>query len=108
MRGRLQLSLGSSFYVSCTSRYRNVSIRFWKTGNGKKYPTPEGISFKFSEWEDFIKVAQKMYSEYTEIYSCESCILDEDRTGHDINTYEECKTAQETFCRGEVKEDIPL
>ena len=57
---------------------------------------------------EFIKVAQRMYTEYSEIYSSEPCIQDEDRSGHDMNSCEECKTAQENFCRGEVKEDIPL
>ena len=42
------------------------------------------------------------------IYSSEPCIQDEDRSGHDMNSCEECKTAQKNFCRGEVKEDIPL
>ena len=100
--------LRSSICVTCASPYRNVSIRFWKTANGKRYPTPEGISFKFNEWDEFIKVAQRIYTEYSEIYSCEPCILDEDRSGHDMNTCEECKSALETFCRGEVKEDISL
>ena len=50
--------LGSGIYVSCATPYRNMFIRFWKTANGKKYPTPEGISFKFNEWDQFIKVAQ--------------------------------------------------
>ena len=77
--------------------------------NGKqKYATPQGISFRFNEWNEFIKVAQQMYSEYSEIYTCEPCILDEDRSGHDVNTCEECKADMETSCRGEVKEDIPL
>ena len=99
--------LGSGIYVTCAFPYRNVSIRFWKTANGKRYPTPEGISFKFNECNEFIKVAQR-YTEYSEIYSCEPCILVEDRSGHDMSSCEECKTAQKTFCRGEVKEDIPL
>ena len=30
-----------------------------KMANGRKYPTPQGISFKFNEWNEFIKVAQK-------------------------------------------------
>ena len=100
--------LDSGIYVTCAFPYRNVSIRLWKMVNGKKYPTPQRISFRFNEWNEFIKVAQKMYTEYSEIYTCEPCILDEDRTGHDVNTCEECKTDMETSCRGEVKEDIPL
>ena len=100
--------LGSGIYVTCAFPYRNVSIRLWKMANGKKYPTPQGISFRFNEWNEFIKVAQKMYTEYSEIYICEPCILDEDRSGHDVNTCEECKTNMETSCRGGVKEDIPL
>ena len=100
--------LVTGLYVSCAFPYRNVSIRMWKTANGKKYPTAQGMSFKFNEWDEFIKVAQKMYSEYTEIYTCEPCILDEDRSGHDVNTCEECRTSPENFCRGEVKEDIPI
>ena len=52
--------LGSGIYVSCATPYRNMFIRFWKTANGKKYPTPEGISFKFNEWDQFIKVAQRI------------------------------------------------
>ena len=93
--------LVSCIYVTCAFPYRNVSIRFWKMANGKKYPTPQGISF--NEWNEFIKVAQRMYTEYSEIYTREPCILDEDRSRHDINTCEECKTAMETSCRGEVK-----
>ena len=98
--------VGSSIYVTCAPPYTNVSIRFWNTANGKRYPTPEGVSFKFNEWDEFIKVAQRMYSEYTEIYSCQPCILDEDRSGHHRETCEECRTSQETFSRGEVNEDI--
>ena len=97
--------LGSSIYVTCATPYRNVSIRFWKTANGKRYPTPEGMSCEFNELDEFIKVAQRMYTEYSEIYSYEPCILDENRSGHDIDTCEECK---QLSCRGEVKEDIPL
>ena len=100
--------LGTGIYVTCAFPYRNVSIRLWKMANGKKYPTPQGISFRCNEWNEFIKVAQKMYSEYSEIYTCEPCILDEDRSGYDVNTCEEFKADMETSCRGEVKEDIPL
>ena len=49
-----------------------------------------------------------MYTDYSEIYTCEPCILNEDRAGHDVHTYGECKTAEKTSCRGEVNEDIPL
>ena len=100
--------IGSGFYVTCATPYKNVSIRFWNTANGKRYPTPEGISFKFNEWDEFVKVAQGMYSEYTEIYSCQPCILDEGRIGHNTETCDECRTSQDTLCRGEVNEDIPL
>ena len=100
--------LGSGLYVSCAFPYRNVSIRLWKTANGKKYPTAQGMSFKFNEWDEFIKVAQKMYSEYSEIYTCEPCILDEDRVGHDVNSCEECRTSPENLCRGEVNVNIPI
>ena len=100
--------IGSGIYVTCTTPYRNVSIRFWNTSNGKRYPTPQGISFNFSEWDEFIKVAQRMYSEYTEIYSCQPCILDEDKSGHKAETCDECRTSQGTDIRGEVNEDIPL
>ena len=100
--------IGSGIYVTCATPYRNVSIRFWNTANGKRYPTPEGISFKFNEWYEFIKVAQRMYSEYTEIYSYQPCILDEDRPGHNSETFDECGISQDTFSRGEVNEDIPL
>ena len=61
--------LGSGIYVTCAFPYRNVSIRLWKMANGRKYPTPQGISFKLNEWNEFIKVAQKMYTEYSEIYT---------------------------------------
>ena len=100
--------IGSGIYVTCATPYRNVSIRFWNTANGKRYPTPEGISFKFNEWYEFIKVAQRMYSEYTEIYSCQPCILDEDRPGHNSESCDECGISQDTFSKGEVNEDIPL
>ena len=100
--------VGSGIYVTCAAPYRNVSIRFWNVANGKRYPTPEGVSFKFNEWDEFIKVVQRMYSEYTEIYFCQPCILDENRSGHHSKTCEECKTSQETFSREEVNEDIPL
>ena len=100
--------LGSGIYVTCAFPYRNVSIRLWKMANGRKYATPQGISLRFNERNEFIKVAQKMYSEYSEIYTCEPCILDQDRSGHDVNTCEECKTDTETSCRGEVSENIPL
>ena len=50
---------------------------FGKHPLGKNFLQQKGISFKFNEWEEFIKVAQKMYSEYTEIYTCKPCILDE-------------------------------
>ena len=42
------------------------------------------------------------------MYFSEPCIQDEDRSGHDMNSCEELKTAQGNFCRWEVKEDIPL
>ena len=100
--------IGSGIYVTCAAPYRNVSIRLWNTANGKRYPTPQGVSFKFNEWDKFIKVAQRMYSEYTEIYSCQPCILDQDRTGHHSETCDECRSSEETFSRGEVNEDIPL
>ena len=48
--------LGSGIYVTCAFPYRNVSIRLWKMAIGKKYPTPQGISFRFNEWNEFIKV----------------------------------------------------
>ena len=53
--------LGSGIYVTCAFPYRNVSVRFWKMANGRKYPTPQGISFKFNEWDEFIKVAQRIF-----------------------------------------------
>ena len=99
---------GFNIYVTCAFPYRNVSIRFWKLANGKKYPAPEGVSFSFNKWNEFIKVGQRMYSEYTEIYSCQPCILDEDRSEHHKETCEEFKTFQETLSRGEVNEDIPV
>ena len=37
--------LGSSYFVSCTSPYKYATIRFWKTSNGKKIPTSQGIRF---------------------------------------------------------------
>ena len=61
--------LGSGIYVTCAFQYRNVCVRYWKTANGKRYPTLEGISFKFNEWNEFINVAQRMYTEYSK------CIL---------------------------------
>ena len=96
--------MGSGIYVTCAYPYRNVSVRLWKIANGRKYATPQGISFRFNEWNEFIK----MYSEYSEIYTCEPCILDQDRSGHDVNTGEECKADMEVSCKGEVTEDIPL
>ena len=51
--------LGSGIYVTCAYPYRNVSVRLWKIANGRKYATPQGISFRFNEWNEFIKVAQK-------------------------------------------------
>ena len=30
--------IGSSYYVSCATPYRNFSIQFWKNCNGKKIP----------------------------------------------------------------------
>ena len=69
---------------------------------GMKHP-----KVKFNEKDEFIEVAQRLYSEYIEIYFCQPCILDEDRTGHNSETCDKCGTSQETFCRG-VNEDIPL
>ena len=75
--------LGGTKYVifqGSQGLIENIYLKEWEDGtaNGKKYPTPEGIPFKFNEWNEFIKVAQRMYTEYSEIYSCEPCILDED------------------------------
>ena len=73
--------LGSGIYVTCPFPYTNVSIRLWTMANGRKYATPQVFLFRFNEWNEFIKVAQKMYSEYSEIYNCEPCILDQDSSG---------------------------
>ena len=51
--------LRSGIYVTCAFPYRNVSIRLWKMANGRKYATAQGISLRFNEWNEFIKVAQK-------------------------------------------------
>ena len=85
-----QHHIGSGFLVSCNSSYKTLSIRLWKSTLGKTYPTGEGISLDFQEWEEFIKACQKIFIEYQEINSCEPCILDsEDKPGHDATQCQE-------------------
>ena len=58
----------------------------------------EGISFRFNERDEFIKVAQRMYSENTEVDILVNPVFwDEDRSTHRIDTREECRTLQETL-----------
>ena len=59
-----QYHIGSGFLVSCNSSYKTVSIWPWKSTLGKTYPTGEGISLDFQEWEEFIKACQKIFIEY--------------------------------------------
>ena len=85
-----QYHIGSGFLVSCNSSYKTISIRLWKSTLAKTYPTSEGISLDFQEWEEFIKACQKIFIEYQEINSCEPCILDsEDKPGHDATQCQE-------------------
>ena len=73
------------------SPYKNVGIRRWKKSvSGKIFPTQKGISLKFPEWTELLRVFDEIFLTHQEIYTATSCLLDKEIAGHDKSKCEEC------------------
>ena len=52
----------AGFHISCNSPYKNVGIRLWeKSLRGKTFPTQKGISLKFPEWTELLRVFEEIF-----------------------------------------------
>ena len=83
--------IGAGYHISCNSPYKNVGIRLWeKSLRGKIFPTQKGISLKFPEWTELLRVFQEIFLTHQEIYTASSCLLDKDKPNHDASQCQEC------------------
>ena len=100
--------IGAGYHISCNSPYKSVGIRLWeKSLRGKIFPTQKGISLKFPEWTELLRVFQEIFLTHQEIYTASSCLLDKDKPNHDASQCQEC-ISMETPALGEVDIMIPL
>ena len=99
--------IGAGYHISCNSPYRNVGIRQWeKSLSGKIFPTQKGISLKFPEWSELMRVFHEIFLTQ-EVYTATSCLLDKNKLNHDPSKCEEC-ISMESPALGEVDIIIPL
>ena len=100
--------IGAGYHISCNSPYKNVGIRLWeKSLSGKIFPTQKGISLKFPEWTELLRVFDEIFLSHQEVYTATSCLIDKNIEGHDKTTCEEC-ISLEMPPLGEVDIIIPL
>ena len=100
--------IGAGYHISCNSPYKNVGIRLWeKSLSGKIFPTQKGISLKFPEWTELLRVFDEIFLSHQEVYTATSCLIDKNIVGHDKTTCEEC-ISLEMPPLGEVDIIIPL
>ena len=78
-----------------------------KNRSDDMYPTVEGISLKPSEWEQFVKFCNEMYTERLELYQFLPCLLDPTKLGHDSISCPECSILSNES-RGIVDVNIPI
>ena len=103
-----RIHLGGGFYLTCNSPYKTIGIRLWKNNaSGQLYPTTEGQTLKFAEWEEFIKISNKMFSERVELFTHIPCLIQSDKEGHNKLTCTECGQI-DPKPMGEVSFDIPI
>ena len=100
--------IGAGYHISCNSPYKNAGIRLWeKSLSGKIFPTQKGISLKFPEWTELLRVFDEIFLSHQEVYTATSCLIDKNIEGHDKTTCEEC-ISLEMPPLGEVDIIIPL
>ena len=103
-----RIHLGGGFYLTCNSPYKTIGIRLWKNNaSGQLYPTTEGQTLKFTEWEEFVKISNKMFSERVELFIHIPCLMQSDKEGHNKLTCPECGQF-DPKPMGEVSFDIPI
>ena len=104
----VKFHIGAGYHISCNSPYKNVGIRLWeKSVSGKIFPTQKGISLKFPEWSELLRVFEEIFLTHQEIYTAISCLIDKDKPNHDASKCEEC-ISMEMPALGEVDIIIPL
>ena len=100
--------IGAGYHISCNSPYKNVGIRLWeKSLSGKIFHTQKGISLKFPEWTEVLRVFDEIFLSHQEVYTATSCLIDKNIEGHDKTTCDEC-ISLEMPPLGEVDIIIPL
>ena len=100
--------IGAGYHISCNSPYKNVGIRLWeKSISGKIFPTQKGISLKFPEWTELLRVFDDIFLTHQEVYTASSCLIDKEKPNHDASQCEEC-ISMEMPPLGEVNIIIPL
>ena len=100
--------IGAGYHISCNSPYKNVGIRLWeKSLSGKIFPTQKGISLKFPEWTELLRVFDEIFLSHQKVYTATACLIDKNIEGHDKTTCEEC-ISLEMPPLGEVDIIIPL
>ena len=58
----IKYHIGAGYHISCNSPYRNVGIRQWeKSLSGKSFPTQKGISLKFPELVELMRVFDDIF-----------------------------------------------
>ena len=104
----IKYHIGAGYHISCNSPYKNVGIRLWeKSVSGKIFPTQKGISLKFPEWSELLKVFDEIFLTHQEVYTASSCLIDKDKPDHDASKCQEC-ISMESPSLGEVDIIIPL
>ena len=71
------------------------------------YIKNEGQTLKIKEWEEFVKIGNKMFSERVELFTHIPCFIQEDKEGHNKLSYSECGHFNPKL-QGEVSFDIPI
>ena len=102
-----KIHLGGGYYLTCNSPYKTIGIRLWKNNaSGDLYPTSEGQTLKHKEWQEFLKIANQMFSERVELFTFVPCLI-EDSQSHNKLTCSECGHI-DPLPQGEVEFDIPI
>ena len=103
-----KIHLGGGYYLTCNSPYKTIGIRLWKNNaSGDLYPTSEGQTLKYKEWQEFVKIGNQMFSERVELFTFIPCLIQEDNQSHNKLTCPECGHI-DPLPQGEVEFDIPI
>ena len=103
-----KIHLGGGYYLTCNSPYKTIGIRLWKNNaSGDLYPTSEGQTLKYKEWQEFVKIGNQMFLERVELFIFIPCLIQEDNQSHNKLTCPECGHI-DPLPQGEVEFDIPI